>query len=490
MVIGIQLNFNFLNMKILLTGATGYIAQRLLPVLLEQGHEVVCCLRDVHRFNTEIYPASNLLSIVEVDFLKKETLKNIPNDIDAAYYLIHSMSSSTGDFSIMESEAAENFITALNNTKASQIIYLGGIANEKVLSKHLHSRKNVENILAAGKVPLTTLRAGIIVGSGSASFEIIRDLVEKLPVMIAPRWLNTKCQPIAISNVIEFLASVLFRKETYNKSYDIGGPDILSYKQMLLGFAQVRGLKRTIFVVPVMTPKLSSYWLYFVTATSYTLAKNLVDSMKVEVVCELNDLPQLLGIDLIPYKKAIALAFDKIEQNEVVSSWKDALTSNVLNKGIAQYIEVPVNGCFKDVRKIQINNSDDVINRIWSIGGKTGWYYGNWLWEVRGVLDKMAGGVGLRRGRKSPTMIRAGDALDFWRVLLANKEQKRLLLYAEMKLPGEAWLEFKITSENMLEQTATFRPLGLMGRIYWYAVFPFHGFIFNGMIKKLAGSNK
>jgi uncharacterized protein YbjT (DUF2867 family) len=473
-------------MKILLTGATGYIAQRLLPVLLEQGHEVVCCLRDLNRFNTETYPVSDLLSVIEVDFLKKETLKNIPPDIDAAYYLIHSMSSSQGDFTSMEAESAENFISALNSTRAKQIIYLGGIANEKVLSKHLHSRKNVEGILGSGTVPLTTLRAGIIVGSGSASFEIIRDLVEKLPVMIAPRWLNTKCQPIAISNVIEFLARVLFREETYNKSYDIGGPDILSYKQMLLGFAQVRGLKRKIFVVPVMTPKLSSYWLYFVTATSYTLAKNLVDSMKVEVVCEPNNLSQLLGIDLIPYKKAISLAFDKIEQNEVISSWKDALTSDILNKGIAQYIEVPVNGCFKDVRKIKINNSEDVINKIWSIGGKNGWYYGNWMWVVRGFLDKMVGGVGLRRGRKSPTMIRAGDSLDFWRVLLASKEQKRLLLYAEMKLPGEAWLEFKINNENILEQTATFRPLGLWGRIYWYAVFPFHGFIFNGMIKRIA----
>ncbi|MBA2330951.1 MAG: SDR family oxidoreductase [Flavisolibacter sp.] len=473
-------------MKILLTGATGYIAQRLLPVLLEQGHEVVCCLRDLNRFNTDTYPASELLSVIEVDFLKTETLKNIPTDIDAAYYLIHSMSSSAGDFATMEAAAAKNFVLALNSTQAKQIIYLGGISNEKVLSKHLHSRKNVEDILAAGAVPLTTLRAGIIVGSGSASFEIIRDLVEKLPIMIAPRWLNTKCQPIAISNVIEFLARVLFREETYNNSYDIGGPDILTYKQMLLGFAQVRGLNRKIFVVPVMTPKLSSYWLYFVTATSYTLAKNLVDSMKVEVVCEPNNLSQLLGINLIPYKKAISLAFDKIEQNAVISSWKDALTSDVLNKGIAQYIEVPVNGCYKDVRKIKISSSDDVLNKIWSIGGKTGWYYGNWMWALRGFLDKMVGGVGLRRGRKSPTIIRAGDSLDFWRVLLANKEQKRLLLYAEMKLPGEAWLEFKITNENILEQTATFRPLGLWGRIYWYAVFPFHGFIFNGMIKRIA----
>jgi uncharacterized protein YbjT (DUF2867 family) len=474
-------------MRILLTGATGYIAQRLLPVLLEQEHEVICCLRDKNRFNAESFPSSKL-SVIEVDFLKPDTLLNIPKDIDVAYYLIHSMSSTTGDFTSMESKAAENFMEGIALTNAKQIIYLSGIVNEKQLSKHLRSRQNVENILSSGRIPLTTLRAGIIVGSGSASFEIIRDLVEKLPIMIAPRWLNTKCQPIAIRNVIEFLAGVLSRVETFNHSYDIGAPDILSYKQMLLQFAEVRGLKRRVYVVPVMTPRLSSYWLYFVTSTSFVLAKNLVDSMKVEVVCRPNNLAEMLGIELIPYKKAIAMAFDKIEQNEVVSSWKDALSSNVLNKGLAQYIEVPVNGCFKDVRKVSLANPESAINKIWAIGGNTGWYYGNWLWGVRGLLDKMVGGVGLRRGRRSPTLIRAGDSLDFWRVLLASKDQKRLLLYAEMKLPGEAWLEFRI-NDNTLEQIATFRPLGLWGRLYWYAVWPFHGFIFKGMINEIAKAN-
>jgi uncharacterized protein YbjT (DUF2867 family) len=474
-------------MRILLTGATGYIAQRLLPVLLEQEHEVICCLRDKNRFNAESFPSSKL-SVIEVDFLKPDTLLNIPKDIDVAYYLIHSMSSTTGDFTSMESKAAENFMEGIALTNAKQIIYLSGIVNEKQLSKHLRSRQNVENILSSGRIPLTTLRAGIIVGSGSASFEIIRDLVEKLPIMIAPRWLNTKCQPIAIRNVIEFLAGVLSRVETFNHSYDIGAPDILSYKQMLLQFAEVRGLKRRVYVVPIMTPRLSSYWLYFVTSTSFVLAKNLVDSMKVEVVCRPNNLAEMLGIELIPYKKAIAMAFDKIEQNEVVSSWKDAMSSNVLNKGLAQYIEVPVNGCFKDVRKVSLANPESAINKIWAIGGNTGWYYGNWLWGVRGLLDKMVGGVGLRRGRRSPTLIRAGDSLDFWRVLLASKDQKRLLLYAEMKLPGEAWLEFRI-NDNTLEQVATFRPLGLWGRLYWYAVWPFHGFIFKGMINEIAKAN-
>ena len=471
-------------MKILLTGATGYIAQRLIPVLLEKGHDVICCVRDKNRFNMASF-TSTKLSVIEVDFLQKDTLENITTNIDVAYYLIHSMSTTTGDFTSLEATAAHNFVGRLNRTTARQIIYLSGIVNEKLLSKHLRSRQNVEQILATCAVPLTALRAGIIVGSGSASFEIIRDLVEKLPLMIAPRWLNTANQPIAIRNVIEFLAGVLLRRETFHNSYDIGGPDILSYKQMLLQFAEVRGLRRRILVVPVMTPKLSSYWLYFVTATSYTLARNLVESMKVEVVGIKNNLTELLGIQLISYKKAIAMAFDKIEQNEVVSSWKDALTSDILNKGIAQHIEVPVKGCYKDMRYVKISDSEHVLNKIWAIGGDQGWYYGNWLWNLRGLLDKLVGGVGLRRGRKSPTKISAGESLDFWRVLLANKEQKRLLLYAEMKLPGEAWLEFKII-DNILEQTATFRPLGLLGRLYWYSVLPFHAFIFKGMINRIA----
>ena len=472
-------------MKILLTGVTGYIAQRLLPVLLENGHEVICCVRDKNRFNSKNYSTANL-RVIEADFLKKESLKDIPNDIDVAYYLIHSMSTQSGDFENMEEICATNFKDRIEQTNAKQVIYLSGISNAEDLSKHLSSRKNVETVLSDSKFALTTLKAGIIVGSGSASFEIIRDLVEKLPIMITPRWLNTKCQPIAIRNVVEFLIGVIGRTETYNKSYDIGGPDILTYKEMLLRFAKIRGLKRRIIIVPVMTPKLSSYWLYFVTSTSYSLAKNLVNSMKIEVICKPNHLAALLGINYIDYDTSIKLAFDKIEQNQVLSSWKDAQTSNLFSVGFTKFIEVPVNGCFKDTRSIQLEDSTDSLGRIWAIGGKTGWYYGNWLWKIRGFLDQMVGGVGMRRGRRNQSEIVAGDALDFWRVLLADKAEKRLLLYAEMKLPGEAWLEFKIDKNNMLTQTATFRPLGLSGRLYWYAVLPFHGFIFKGMINKIA----
>ena len=472
-------------MKILLTGATGYIGKRLLPILLEAGHEVICCIRDKNRFNTEKYSSENL-QVIEVNFLDAPENISLPEGIDAAYYLIHSMSSGESAFEELESRSAETFRDAAGRANIRQVIYLSGIVNEKTLSKHLVSRKNVEDILASGTYALTTLRAGIIIGSGSASFEIIRDLVEKLPVMIAPRWLNTRTQPIAIRNVVEYLAGVLMRSDTYGQSFDIGGPDVLTYKEMLLRFAKIRGLKRSIIVVPVMTPRVSSYWLYFVTAVSYSLAVNLVNSMKVEIICRPNKLRDLLGIKLVGYDDAIRMAFDKIEQNRVTSSWNDALTSSVLGSGIMKHIEVPHNGCFKDARKALVTSAEKTLRKIWAIGGNTGWYYANWLWALRGFADKLFGGVGLRRGRKDPKNIYAGETLDFWRVLLADKNNSRLLLYAEMKLPGEAWLEFKITDGNLLEQTATFRPLGLLGRLYWYSVYPFHGFIFRGMLKKLA----
>jgi len=472
-------------MKILLTGATGYIGQRLLPVLLEEGHEVVCCVRDKNRFDFKKYHTEKL-KVIELDFLDRDSLTSIPNDIDFAYYLLHSMATTDEDFEKLEQISAENFKSAIEGGNTKQVIYLSGIVNEESLSKHLKSRKQVEDLLSSEKYSLTTLRAGIIVGSGSASFEIIRDLVEKLPVMIAPRWLKTKSQPIAIRNIIQLLVGVLNRHETFNKKYDVGGPEILTYKEMLLKFAKIRKLKRTIITVPVMTPRLSSYWLYFVTSTSFALAMNLVDSMKINVICKPNNLVKLLGIKLFDYEEALSRAFDRVEHHQVVSSWKDAINVSSIDKNLSRYLEVPVYGCFKDSRSKPIDSPDKVLNKIWSIGGKNGWYYGNWLWEIRGFIDQLVGGVGLRRGRKNQSEIYAGESLDFWRVLIADKKEKRLLLFAEMKLPGEAWLEFRIDESNVLHQTATFRSLGLWGRLYWLIVFPFHSLIFEGMIKKIA----
>lgn len=467
-------------MKILLTGASGYIGRRLLPVLLEQNHELVCAVRDPGRVDLKKF-APGQVTLVKVDLLDAGSFDAIPKDIDAAYYLVHSMSGK--DFDKQEKKAAENMIGYLNTTRARQLIYLSGIVNSERLSKHLQSRKAVEEILGKGRVPLTTLRAGIIVGSGSASFEIIRDLVEKLPVMVAPKWLKTKSDPIAVRNVIEFLSAVLNKERYFGQHFDIYGPETLSYKQMLLKFAEVRQLNRYIFVVPVLSPRLSCYWLYFITSTSFTLAKNLVDSMRVDVTARKNSLAEELGIRLIPYKEAIQIAFDKIDQNLVLSSWHD--TGGHAGKEISRMIDVPQHGVFTNVTKARAGDTDKSLDRIFSIGGRSGWYYANWLWTFRGLLDRLFGGVGLRRGRKNAAEVSPGDALDFWRVIYADKSQKRLMLYAEMKLPGEAWLEFRMDEENCVTQTATFRPTGISGRLYWYAMYPFHFFIFRGMLARI-----
>ena len=473
-------------MKILLTGASGYIGRRLLPLLVKNGHQVICCVRDKSRFN---YPESfsGNVTVIETDFLNAQSLAGIPSDIDAAYYLIHSMSDTSAGYDKMESESACNFVNRLSRTQAKQIIYLSGIVNDKSLSRHLSSRKAVEDILRSSKIPCTALRAGIIVGSGSASFEIIRDLVEKLPFMIAPKWLNTRCQPIAVSDVLEFLLKSLLNPQTYNQSFDIGGPDILSYKQMLMEFARAKKLSQYIFTVPVMTPKLSCYWLYFVTSTSYRLASALVGSMKTEVVCQDNRINILLHISPMAYWEALERALEKIQQNDVISSWKDSLASSSFTGSISQYLKVPKKGCYIDRRKKEIINREYTIEKIWSIGGETGWYCADWLWDLRGFIDKVFGGVGTRRGRTHKNALFPGDALDLWRVVYADKKQGRLVLYAEMKLPGEAWLEFKIIN-NTLYQAATFRPKGFLGKLYWYALLPFHGFIFNGMLNKLIKS--
>ena len=398
-------------MKILLTGATGYIGKRLLPHLIKEGHHVVCCVRDISRFHPPTSLIKNI-SIIEVDLLINSSLDKIPDDIDIAYYLVHSMSSSK-DYSLLEEQSAANFREKISNTSVKQVIYLSGIVNESNLSKHLLSRKNVENELGKGDYNLTCLRAGIIIGSGSASFEIMRDLVEKLPIMVAPKWLQTKCQPIGISDVQRFLIKCIMKKETFNRNFDIGCNDILSYKEMLLKFAEIRNLNRIIITIPIMTPKLSSYWLYFVTSTSYKLARSLVNSMSIEIICRNNEINRILGINPIPYKEAIERAFDKIENNEIISSWKDSYSSSELNYNISENIKVPKFGCFTDRRAGKIVDRKITTNKIWSIGGTQGWYYANWLWKIRGCLDTLKGGVGLRRGRTNISEISVGDSLDF-----------------------------------------------------------------------------
>ena len=481
-------------MKILLTGATGYIGQRLLPLLATE-HEVVCLVRDARRFSlAEILPEALLrrVSVAQGDLLKPDSLAEVPTDIDAAYYLVHSMSGGSADFFQLEQQSAHHFTQYLNTTTARQVIYLSGIANDAGLSVHLRSRFAVEAVLGqAATAKLTVLRASIIIGSGSASFEIVRDLVEKLPVMVTPRWLNSRCQPIGIRDVMFYLTAVLDNPACFGRAFDVGGPDVLAYRDMLLGLAAERGYRRWIVTVPVLTPRLSSWWLYLVTSTTFSLAQSLVESLKNDTVCDPEkSIEAVIPHACMSYRAALALAFQRIEQNEVVSSWSDALSSGTMRQNYMDAIQIPKNGMFFDRQRMPFTRPvEEVLDNIWRIGGDRGWYKTDWLWHIRGIMDKAVGGPGLRRGRRSPNRLRAGDPLDFWRVLVADKASKRLLLYAEMKLPGEAWLQFRIVDQpdgsHAVEQLAAYRPRGLAGRLYWYSVLPFHGIIFKGMVKNL-----
>ena len=475
-------------MKILLTGSTGYIGKRLLHELLQQGHEVICLVRNLERLITSEQSMEGIQGI-EADLLNPVPSHLYGLNFDVAFYLIHSMSTSISEFMNEEALSAGNFADFIRQTNCKQIIYLSGISNSKKLSRHLQSRRNVEDILRNSRKHVTVLRAGIIVGSGSASFEIIRDLMEKMPVIIAPTWVKTLCQPIAVGNVPKYLTGCMLNPATYDQTFDIGGAEILSYKQMLLQYAEARGLKRHIYVVPFISPRISSYWLYFVTSTSYYLAVNLVDSMKVEVVCKDTRLKDILNITPLTYMEACKRALERINLDTVQSSWTDAVS--IKNPGnLFQRLEVPLYGVQHDRRIIRIaGDPQRILNKIFSIGGDTGWYYADWVWKVRGMIDKMAGGVGLRRGRRNALDLKPGDSLDFWRVLIADRENMRLLLFAEMKVPGEAWLEFRIVKKTdgyYLYQTATFMPHGLSGRLYWYFLLPIHLLMFKEMIKAIA----
>lgn len=467
-------------MKILLTGASGYVGMKLLPLLVNNGHSVVCCVRKSSTFDHQNLLCDKVRT-VEVDFLDEDSLKKIPHDVDAAFYLIHSMSSSD-DYFKLERQSAIHFRRALEKTRAQHCVYLGGIANGQFLSEHLKSRKNVEHELKQGRYHFTSLRAGIIIGSGSASFEIIRDLVEKLPVMIAPKWLLTKCQPIYIRDVVQILSKTIMNKSAFDADFDIGCKDVLTYKNMLLEFAALRKLSRKIIIIPVMTPRISSYWLYFMTSTSYRLAVALVNSMKIEVVCRNDEINSICNVSPVDYRSALKLTL-------MMHSRDQANVAPPAQKQIDEMQEfksllAPVYGCYTDTYQSLCNDTSYTLEKIWGLGGKKGWCFGNLFWRIRGYLDKLSGGIGLRSGRTNPDTLEAGDHIDFWKVLYANKANMRILLIAEMKLPGEAWLEFKI-KDNVLFLTSTFRPLGLKGRLYWFLALPLHTYVFKKMIKSL-----
>lgn len=479
-------------MHILVTGANGYIGLRLILELLESDHEVTAVVRDRRRFPSDQFAdIGDRLHLCEADFLSADTLQDLPHDQDAAYYLIHSMGSGKG-FKEKEKLCARNFSDAARSLGWKRIIYLGGLAAEDgQLSEHLSSRRNVEEVLHSSGLPITVLRASIIVGSGSASFEMVRDLSEKLPVLITPRWVHTKCQPIAIRNVLQYLVGLLDHPETSHGTYDIGGPEVMSYLDLIKRYCEVRGLKRIFIPTSMLSPRLSSGWLCLLTSTSYPLARSLVESLTHETVCHDTSIREIIPMELLTYRQAVELALARIAQNRVPSSWIDSLAAGTLSPRLFDAIRVPEHGVLSDSQSVPLTAPcDEVIARIWSIGGESGWPSMNWAWRLRGILDKFLGGIGLRRGRRHPEELHAGDALDFWRVLLADRSKGRLILYAEMKLPGEAWLEFAIENtadgKQLLRQTATFRPQGLLGRLYWFSVLPFHWLLFPRMARNLA----
>lgn len=477
-------------MKVLLTGANGYVGTRLLHRLLEKGHTVVALVRNSKRLQIPDEFREKVV-VLQADLLNAKTLQNLPEDLDACYYLVHTMSDNPKLFSERDRTSALNFHTAIQRTRCKQIIYLSGLTNDAELSEHLSSRLEVEKILKYRGIPLTVLRSSIIIGSGSASFEIIRDLVEKLPIMIAPKWVRKKCQPIAIANVLDYLIGVLGNEQCLGKTFQIGGPESIPYQDMLKRYAKKRNLKRIIIPVPLFTPSLSSYWLIFITNTNFYLARSLVESLKNDSVQTDFSIHEILPNKLLTYEEAIDRALQKIQQNAVVSSWRDAFVSSGLEKNLEKYIEAPHFGCLTQTTVFAFSGDpDQVMEAVYMLGGKKG-YYMNWAWKLRGAIDRASGGVGVRRGKTERKKPRIGDALDFWRVLMM--EERRFLLYAEMNVPGEAWLEFRIASKNNhfeLIQVATFRPRGILGRLYWYLLYPAHVLIFQGIGKRLIREGK
>lgn len=463
-------------MNVLLTGANGYIGRRLKHRLLQ---EETINLRLFVKNAQSLMPQERL-EIFEGNTFDTESLDKALTGIDTAYYLIHSMASN--DYRSLDRKSAQNFLDACIKAGVKRIVYLGGLGEKKSASEHLLSRIETGEILSSKPDKIQTLwfRAGVIIGSGSASFEIIRNLVEKLPFMITPKWVNTLCQPIAERDVIEYLTQAGFLTTNESSMIDIGS-EVLSYKNLLLGYAQAVGLKRTLIPVPFFSPKLSSYWLTLMTPVPYSVASALIEGLKSEVLTTNNHASELFPtVHPISYRKAVNAAIEEIKNTQVLSRWSDA-SGEAWETDHSRLADA----VFIDRQIVPLGNlsAHQVFTTFCSIGGKNGWSGYDWLWRIRGFIDKLFGGYGLSRGRRNATEVRIGDSIDFWKVVDVQ-EDKRLLLFAQMKLPGKAWLEFLI-KDGQLYQSAYFYPQGLAGRIYWYALIPFHIFVFKGMAQNL-----
>ena len=478
---------------VLVTGATGYVGGRLVPALLEAGYTVRAMGRSFEKLACRPWGHHPKVELAKGDVLDVESLKKALSGCSAAYYLVHSMIAQKHEFVEADRRAAQNMLLAAELAGIDRIIYLGGLSEKKDgrLSKHLLSRIEVANILQSGNVPVTDLRAPMILGSGSASFEILRYLVERLPVMITPRWVRSLNQPIAIRNVVNYLMGCLEHDETIGQTYDIGGPDVLAYRELMDIYAQEAKLpKRWIIPVPVLTPTLSAYWIHLVSPVPHSIALPLTEGLSSNAVCSDKHILSIIPQKLISPREAIRIALDKIIQEQMDTCWTDAgksIAPEWAHCGDADWAGGTIMQCG---HRIRINATvDEVWLPISRIGGQTGYYYADGLWWMRGLMDRLVGGVGLRRSRRRTTELRIGDALDFWRILdVAPKE--RLVLLAEMKIPGEALLEFKIESigdgYTDLEMLSRFLPKGLWGMLYWYSLYPFHEKIFFGMLKAIA----
>jgi uncharacterized protein YbjT (DUF2867 family) len=472
---------------ILVTGATGYVGGRLVPRLLEAGHRVRCLVRDPSRLQGRSW--LDRVELVQGDMLQPESLVAAMKDVDAVYYLVHSLGGGS-DFSERDRTAARHCARAAHDAGVGRILYLGGLGDPKAeLSPHLRSRQETGEALREGGVPVTEFRAAVIVGSGSLSFEMIRYLSERLPVMICPRWVSTRIQPIAIRNVLDYLVAALDCPESGGRTIEIGGSDVITYSDMMKGYAQARGLKRRMLVVPVLTPRLSSYWVHLVTPIPANIAQPLIKGLGNEVIVHdpvaLQLFPQIKPFD---YQTAVRLALKKMDSRDVETAWSDALTSSQGDKTPVALISSE--GMIIERRQRRVSAPADAVYRSFArLGGERGWLYMDWSWQLRGMVDRLFGGVGMRRGRRDPEELRVGDTLDFWRV--ERVEPGRLIrLRAEMKVPGRAWLEFESRPEEegqtQLLQTAFFEPKGLSGLLYWYVLYPIHGLIFSGLIRGVA----
>ena len=456
-----------------------------MPRLLERGYRVRCLARDPRKLVGRW--SQGEVEVARGDVLDPDSLERALDGVDAAFYLIHAMGGGGAKFAQRERDGARAFAEAAARKGVRRIVYLGGLGRrEGQPSAHLRSRHATGDVLRSGPVPVTELRAAMIVGSGSASFEMLRHLTEKLPVMICPRWVQNRTQPIFINDALAYLLAALECPEAAGRILDIGGPDVLSYRQMMLAFAAVRGLRRVILTVPVLTPRLSAYWINLVTPIPASLAFPLVEGLKSETICENDDAQELLGVPLTSFREAVARALAAADARRIPTRWSGAHPGDLPRP--FDEISLPARGLLKDEQVVTTGAAAPVLRAAISrIGGDTGWYYADWLWDIRGAIDRALGGVGVRRGRRDPEQVSVGDAIDFWRV--EDYGPDRMLLRAEMKVPGRAWLGFRIREDEdgtrALVQSAYYLPSSVWGYLYWYLLAPIHFFVFRGMAKAI-----